>query len=74
VSLITLGNARVLGVDDRLGSIEVGKQATLFTSQGDALDMRTNRLSSAFIQGRAVTIEGMQQELYQRFKQKYAEP
>ncbi len=74
VSLITLGNARVLGVADQLGSIAVGKQATLFTSAGDALDMRTNRLSSAFIEGRAVTIEGMQQELYKRFKQKYAEP
>lgn len=73
VGLITLGNARLLGISDSLGSIEVGKQATLFTSKGDALDMRTNKVSSAFIQGRTVAIEGMQQELYGRFKDKYAE-
>lgn len=72
VSLITLSNAKLLGIDDRLGSITVGKQATLFTSTGDALDMRSNDLSSAYIQGRAVSIRGMQQELYERFKKKYA--
>ena len=73
VRLITLGNAELLGIEDRLGSITVGKQATLFTSSGDALDMRTNNLTAAFIQGREVRIEGMQQELYERFRQKYAE-
>ena len=69
--LITLGNAELLGIDDRLGSITVGKQATLFTSRGDALDMRSNSLTSAFTQGRSIRIEGMQQELYERFSRKY---
>jgi hypothetical protein len=55
-----------------VGSITVGKQATLFTSSGDALDMRTNDLTAAFIQGREVQIDGMQQELFERFRQKYA--
>lgn len=72
VQLITLGNAELLGIDDQVGSITVGKQATLFTSSGDALDMRTNDLTAAFIQGREVQIDGMQQELFERFRQKYA--
>jgi imidazolonepropionase-like amidohydrolase len=72
VSLITLGNAKLLGIDDKLGSIEVGKYATLFTSKGDALEMMSNQLTSAFIQGRKVQIEGMQQELFERFQEKYA--
>ncbi len=71
VQLITLGNAELLGIDDRLGSISVGKHATLFTSRGDALDMRTNNVTSAFIQGRRVEIDGMQQELNERFRRKY---
>lgn len=72
VKLITLNNAEILGVDDQLGSITVGKQATLFTSKGDALDMRSNQVTSAFIQGRAVEIDGVQQQLFERFRAKYA--
>lgn len=71
LSLITYRNAQILGIADELGSIEVGKRATLFVSKGDALDMRTNKLTATFIDGRSVQIEGMQQELHKRFKQKY---
>ncbi|MEM9388411.1 MAG: amidohydrolase family protein [Pseudomonadota bacterium] len=70
--LITLSNAELLGIDDRVGSIAVGKEATLFVSRGDALDMRTNVLTHAFIGGRELTLEGTQQELYERFRQKYS--
>ncbi|MEO0425717.1 MAG: amidohydrolase family protein [Pseudomonadota bacterium] len=70
--LITLSNAELLGIDDRVGSIAVGKEATLFVSKGDALDMRTNQLSHAFIAGRALTLGGTQQELYERFREKYS--
>ncbi len=73
VKMITLNNAEILGIDKQLCSIEVGKQATLFTSSGDALDMRTNNLTSAFIQGRQVEIRGMQQELFERFREKYSD-
>ncbi len=73
LTLITLSNAEILGIADELGSIEVGKRATLFVSQGDALDMRTNQISEAFIDGRRVAIRGTQQELFDRFHEKYAE-
>ena len=51
LSLITLNTAKILGIDNK-GALEVGKDATLFISEGDALDMRTNKLNQAFIQGR----------------------
>ena len=71
LSLITLNTAKILGVDDIVGSLEVGKDATLFISQGDALDMRTNKLDQAFIQGRNISLETHQTELYKRYSKKY---
>ncbi|AUC77330.1 amidohydrolase family protein [Olleya sp. Bg11-27] len=71
LSLITLNTAKILGVDDTVGSLEVGKDATLFISQGDALDMRTNKLDQAFIQGRTISLETHQTELYKRYSEKY---
>jgi len=71
LSLITLNTAKILGVDDKVGSLEVGKDATLFISHGDALDMRTNKLDQAFIQGRNISLETHQTELYKRYSKKY---
>ncbi len=71
LSLITLNTAKILGVDDKVGSLEVGKDATLFICEGDALDMRTNKLDKAFIQGRDVSLETHQTELYKRYSEKY---
>ena len=68
---ITLATAEILGVDDRVGSLETGKDATLFVSAGDALDMRTNRLEWAFIQGKSIQVDGRQQALFHRFQNKY---
>ncbi|GJM10536.1 MAG: amidohydrolase [Lysobacteraceae bacterium] len=72
VKMISLTNAQLMGVGDRYGSLEVGKSATLFLSRGDALDMRGNDLSHAFIDGRMIQLDGRQQELYQRFHEKYS--
>ena len=71
LKLITANPAQTLGIADRVGTLEVGKQATLFVSEGDALDMRTNRLTHAFIDGRQITLPAMQQELYQKYEDKY---
>lgn len=71
LSLITRNPAQILGVDSRLGTLEVGKDATLFVSTGDALDMRSSQLMSAFIEGRNIDLYGTQQELYERFRTKY---
>ncbi|RLK02497.1 amidohydrolase family protein [Tenacibaculum discolor] len=71
LQLITQNNAKILDVDDNVGTLEVGKDATLFISEGDALDMRTNILTAAFIQGRKISLESHQTKLWKRYANKY---
>ena len=71
LKLITSNIAKILGIDDQLGTIAVGKNATLFVSEGDALDMRGNQLTHAFIDGRAISLETHQTELWKRYSNKY---
>jgi imidazolonepropionase-like amidohydrolase len=68
---ITLNAAKILGIDDRTGSLEVGKDANIVISDGDILDMRSSIISHAFIQGREVSLENKQTQLYQRYMTKY---
>lgn len=72
VQMITLNAAKVLGIDAMAGSLEVGKDATLFISKGDALDMRTNIIEKAFIQGRDISLETHQTKLYKRYSEKFS--
>lgn len=72
VQALTLDAAKILGIDQQYGSIEIGKSATFFLSLGDALDMRTNQLTRAFIDGRDITIRNKQEDLYDKYKKKYA--
>jgi len=73
LQLITSNTAKILGIDDMYGTLEVGKSATLFISEGDALDMRTNQLTRAFIDGRDISLETHQTELWKRYMKKYSE-
>jgi imidazolonepropionase-like amidohydrolase len=69
---LTGNSAKILGIDDRYGTLEVGKSATLFISEGDALDMRGNALTHAFIDGRMISLETHQTELWKRYMEKYS--
>ena len=71
LKLVTSNTARILGIDDNYGSLEKGKAATLFISEGDALDMRGNILTHAFIDGREISLETHQTELWKRYSKKY---
>jgi imidazolonepropionase-like amidohydrolase len=71
VRSLTQSPAKILGIDDQCGTLEVEKDATLFISNGDALDMRTNAVTHAFIQGRSIVLRSKQTELYEKYKQKY---
>ena len=71
LQLITFNTAKILGIDKQCGTLEEGKDATLFISDGDALDMRTNKLTKAFIQGRMISLETHQSQLNNRYKEKY---
>jgi imidazolonepropionase-like amidohydrolase len=68
---LTLNTAKILGVDDKTGSLEAGKDANIVVSEGDILDMRTSIVVYAFIQGRTVSLENKQKQLYDRYKYKY---
>ncbi len=72
VQMITLNAAKILGIDAIVGSLETGKDATLFVSKGDALDMRTNIVEHAFIQGRTLSLETHQTKLHKRYMEKYS--
>ena len=71
LQMLTGNTAKILGIDDMVGTLEVGKHATLFISEGDALDMRGNNLSKAYIQGREISLETHQTELWKRYSDKY---
>ena len=67
---ITLSTAEILQVDDRVGSLEKYKDATLIISDGDILDVRTNVIS-AYIEGRKIDLSDRHKMLYSKYKQKY---
>lgn len=67
---VTLYPAQILGVADRLGSLEAGKDATLIVTDGDPLETPT-RVERAFIQGRAVDLNNRHQRLYDKYQEKY---
>lgn len=64
---LTLYPAQILGVSDRLGSIEPGKEASLFASDGDILDLRVN-VKQLWIAGHEMSLESRHTRLYQKFK------
>ncbi len=71
LKMITSNAAQILGIDNRLGTLAVGKDATLFLSLGDALDMRSNQIEMAFIEGREISLETHHTKLWKRYSNKY---
>ncbi len=71
LQLITQNPAKIMGIDSAYGTLETGKSATLFISEGDALDMRSNNVTHAFIDGRNVSLETHQTKLWKRYSEKY---
>ena len=71
LSAVTLNAARILGIADRTGSIEAGKDANIVVSEGDLLDMRTNIIDHAYIQGRDVDLHNKQTQLAEKYENKY---
>ncbi|MFM1876435.1 MAG: hypothetical protein RL266_2172 [Bacteroidota bacterium] len=70
VKALTLNAAKVLGIDASCGSLVEGKDATLFVSSGDALDILTNDVIYAWIQGRPIDLDDPQKYLYRKYKAK----
>lgn len=70
---ITLSAAEILGVDESLGSIEVGKQATLVVSSGDMLDHIGQDFSLMLIDGREVELTSKQKQLFEKYQERISD-
>lgn len=71
VAAVTSVPARILGIDQDYGTLQPGKSATFFISRGDALDMRSNDVLVAFMDGRPINLDSHQKELYRQYLKKY---
>jgi imidazolonepropionase-like amidohydrolase len=68
---VTLNAAKILGIDKTTGSLETGKDANIFMSTGDALDMKSNNVEKAFLKGNLLDLNNDQQALHEKYKKKY---
>lgn len=69
---ITLNAAKILGIDAITGSLETGKDANIVVSEGDLLDMKSSKVTQAFIQGREINLDNKQKQLFEKYKYKYS--
>jgi imidazolonepropionase-like amidohydrolase len=67
---VTLYPAQILGIADRLGSLETGKAATLIVTNGDPLDFPT-QVEAAFVDGRKIDLSNRQTRLRDKYREKY---
>jgi len=66
IKALTINAAEILGVADRLGSIEPGKIANLLVAKGDPLEERTE-VTHVFINGQAISLDNKHLALYERY-------
>ena len=72
LSTLTLNAAKILGIDQLTGTLVAGKDANIVISEGDLLDMKTSKVSKAFIQGREINLDNKQSQLFEKYKAKYS--
>jgi imidazolonepropionase-like amidohydrolase len=71
LAAITSNPAKILGIDKTAGTLEEGKDATIIISTGDALDMKSSSIEMAFIRGKQINLDNVQQQLYKKYMAKY---
>src|SRR5205807_1298782 len=69
---VTLAPAQILGVADRLGSLEVGKRANLVVTAGPLLQA-TTEVKALFVGGKPLTPDSRQTRLYSKYRRRLAE-
>ena len=67
---ITLSAAEILGIDDHVGSLDLGKDATFFISENEPLT-QNNHPIKAYIKGREIDLSDRQKNLWNKYKEKY---
>lgn len=66
---VTINAAEFMGVADKVGSLEVGKEATLLITTGTPLDM-TSEIIQAYIQGREIDMNDIQKHFFKKYMEK----
>lgn len=67
---ITLDAASILGIDSMVGSIDIGKDATLIVTDGDVLEL-SSTVERLFIQGKTIDLRDKHKQLYGKYEEKY---
>ena len=70
IRAVTLSAAEIFGVADSIGSLDAGKDATLFVADGNILEIPT-QVTHAWIQGRKVDLSSKHTQLYDKYKVRY---
>jgi len=71
IAALTASPAQIMGADKQVGTLEIGKRATLIVSEGDVLDMRSSKIIHAFIDGREINLSNKHKVLSEKFSKKY---
>lgn len=71
IRAISLDACKIMGIDEDYGSIEQGKVATLFVSDGNALEMKENKVTMILMNGQFIDLNNHQLELYKKYRKKY---
>ena len=66
---VTIYPARIMGIDDRVGSLEVGRDATLLITTGNPLDFLAS-VEQAYVQGREIDMMDIHRQLYEKYSEK----
>jgi imidazolonepropionase-like amidohydrolase len=73
IKAMTQAPAKALGIGDRAGTLEKGKDAMIIVVKGDLLDMKSSQLEHAFISGRKIQLDARQQWLSKKYSEKYGD-
>ncbi|MCZ4408759.1 amidohydrolase family protein [Cryomorphaceae bacterium 1068] len=71
---LTINAAKILGIDNRTGSLEIGKKANFIVTDGDLFDIRTGRVHRIYLDGMLIDPENRQNDLYLKYARKYGLP
>jgi imidazolonepropionase-like amidohydrolase len=69
IKAVTINAAEFMGLSDRLGSLEIGKQATFLITTGTPIDTRSDILQ-AYIQGRELDMNDIQKHFFEKYMEK----
>lgn len=71
VAALTGNAAKILGISNQYGTLEVGKSATFIVASGDLLDARTHQIQTLWLDGTVLQLDNWQETLYQKYLKKY---